>query len=199
MAQQVVELTCPGCGARLATGQINCDWCHKPVNITTFQSGYDMPVPIVSKYANEYNKALATDQNDKELNASVGMCYLKLKQYEKAGIAFEKAIEDNFDNSELFFFAAICILNGKRPFQCPKKNIDKAIGLLDSACMIEPRGIYYYLQAYLAYDYYSLKQLRCNPGPEEYLNRARQAGIPGMDLSLLKDILGQEFPAALAI
>ena len=39
----------------------------------------------------------------KDLNTSIGMCYSKLKLHDKALLAFEKAIKDNFDNSETFF------------------------------------------------------------------------------------------------
>ena len=35
MSHQVVELNCPGCGARVSTAQKECDWCHKPIIIST--------------------------------------------------------------------------------------------------------------------------------------------------------------------
>lgn len=47
MSHQVVELNCPGCGARVSTAQKECDWCHKPIIISTFNSVYSMPMPEV--------------------------------------------------------------------------------------------------------------------------------------------------------
>ncbi len=79
MAQQIVELTCPGCGDRVTTGQTECKFCHKPIVISTFNSVYSMPMPEVNKYANEYRKALSDNPDNKDLNTSVAMCYLKLK------------------------------------------------------------------------------------------------------------------------
>ena len=59
MSHQIVELNCPGCGARVSTSQKECDWCHKPIVISTFNSVYSMPMPEVNKYAGAYRKALA--------------------------------------------------------------------------------------------------------------------------------------------
>ena len=115
MSYKTERLTCPGCGFPISVGMKECPAGH-PINISTFNSVYDMPMPLVNKYANTYRKDLAEDPDDKELNNSIGICYLKLKLYDKALEAFEKAMEDNFDNSETFFYAAICLLQGKKAF-----------------------------------------------------------------------------------
>ena len=47
MPAQVVELKCPGCGARVDVGQTNCEWCHKPITISSFSSIYAMTMPQV--------------------------------------------------------------------------------------------------------------------------------------------------------
>lgn len=36
MSHTVIEMNCPGCGARVSTGQSECEWCHKPIIISTF-------------------------------------------------------------------------------------------------------------------------------------------------------------------
>lgn len=40
MSHTVIEMNCPGCGARVSTGQSECEWCHKPIIISTFNSVY---------------------------------------------------------------------------------------------------------------------------------------------------------------
>ena len=197
MAHQVVELTCPGCGARVATNQKECEWCHKPVIISTFNSVYNMPMPEVNKYAGTYRKALAENPDDMELNNSVAMCYLKLKMYEKATAAFEKAMEDNFDNSETFFYAAICLLQGKKPFLHQRPTIDKIIEYINAATMIEPRGIYYFFLAYIKYDYFARKYFRTSPDYVECLAMARQAEYSEYDVTQLFGILGVPCPEQL--
>ncbi len=195
MAHQVIELSCPGCGARVSTGQAECEWCHQPVIISTFNSVYSMPMPDVNKYANAYRKALAEDPENQELNNSVAMCYLKLKLYDKALPAFEKAMEDNFDNSETFFYAAVCVLKGRKAFLVPRPEINKIEEYLNAAIMIEPRGIYYYFQAYIKNDYYNRKFFKTSPTWQEALAMAEQAGYSPYDAEQLFAILGVERPA----
>ncbi|MDO4847926.1 MAG: tetratricopeptide repeat protein [Clostridiaceae bacterium] len=197
MAHQIVELTCPGCGARVTTGQSVCDWCHKPVIISTFNSVYDMPMPEVNKYAGVYRKALAENPDNTDLNNSVAMCYLKLKLYDKAIEAFEKAMEDNFDNSETFFYAAISLLKGKKAFYQQKETIDKAIEYVNSANMIEPLGIYYYFLSYLKFDFYKRKFLNTSPNYQQELATAQQIGLSPYDVDQLYKILEVEHPAGI--
>ena len=181
MSQQVIELNCPGCGARVNTGQKECDWCHKPIVISTFNSVYAMPMPEVNKYAGTYRKALAENPDDITLNNSVAMCYLKLQLY-------DKAMEDNFDNSETFFYSAICLLQGKKAFLAPRDAIDKIEEYINAALMIEPRGIYYYFYAYVKYDYFFRKSYKTQPTYQELLNTAFQVGISEYDQEQLFSI-----------
>ena len=194
MSQQIIELNCPGCGARVSTGQKECDWCHKPVVISTFNSVYSMPMPEVNKYAGAYKKALSEHPDNDELNKSVAMCYLKLKLYDKALSAFEAAIEDNFDDSETYFYAATCLLKGKKAFLAQRNEINKCIEYINAANMIEPRGIYYYFLAYIKYDFFERKYLNTSPNYQECLGMANDFGTSEYDINMLFDILGVTKP-----
>ena len=195
MSQQIIELNCPGCGARVSTGQKECDWCHKPVVISTFNSVYSMPMPEVNKYAGAYKKALSEHPDNDELNKSVAMCYLKLKLYDKALSAFEAAIEDNFDDSETYFYAATCLLKGKKAFLAQRNEINKCIDYINAANMIEPRGIYYYFLAYIKYDFFERKYLNTSPNYQECLGMANDLGTSEYDINMLFDILGVAKPS----
>jgi tetratricopeptide (TPR) repeat protein len=194
MSHTVIEMNCPGCGARVSTGQSECEWCHKPIIISTFNSVYSMPMPEVNKFAGAYRKALAENPDNQELNNSVAMCYLKLKLYDKALPAFEKAMEDNFDNSETFFYAAVCLLKGRKAFLCNRPEIDKIEEYINAAIMIEPRGVYYYLLAYIKYDYFNRKFFKTSPTYQEALAMAQQQGYSPFDAEQLFGILGVERP-----
>lgn len=154
-----------------------------------------MPMPQVNKYAGAYRKALAENPENTELNNSIAMCYLKLKLYDKALSAFELAMEDNFDNSETFFYAAVCLLKGKKPFLAIRPEIDKIEEYINAALMIEPRGIYYYFLAYIKYDYFNRKFFKTSPTYQEALATAKQAGYSPSDAEQLFAILGVEKPA----
>ncbi len=194
MAQQIIELTCPGCGDRVTTSQKECNYCQKPIVISTFTSVHSMPMPEVSKYANTYRKALAQDPDNKELNTGIAMCYLKLKLFDKAIPAFEKAIEENFDNSETFFYSAVCLLKGKKAFLTPRPSIDKAEEYINAALMIEPRGIYHYFLAYIKHDYFNRKCFKTTPTYQEALQEAEENGVSENDKESLFATLGVPRP-----
>lgn len=197
MAHSVVELNCPGCGARVSTGQKECDWCHKPIVISTFNSVQSMPMLELNKYANTYRAALSKSPDNPELNKSIALCYLKLKLYDKALPAFDKAVEDNFDDSELYFYAAICLLRGKKAFLTSRKDIDKIEEYLQAALMIEPKGIYYYFWAYIKQDYFDRKSYKTSPTYVELFTQAQQAGLSEFDVEQLYGILGVPRPSCL--
>ena len=197
MAHSVVELNCPGCGARVSTGQKECDWCHKPIVISTFNSVQSMPMLELNKYANTYRAALSKSPDNPELNKSIALCYLKLKLYDKALPAFDKAVEDNFDDSELYFYAAICLLRGKKAFLTSRKDIDKIEEYLQAALMIEPKGIYYYFWAYIKQDYFDRKSYKTSPTYVELFTQAQQAGLSEFDVKQLYGILGVPRPSCL--
>jgi len=197
MAAKIVDIKCPNCGAVVDTSQKTCKFCKQPVIISSFTSVYDMPMPMVNQYANAYRQALAQSPEDKEISNSIAMCYLKLKLYDKALASFEKAIEDNFDNSETFFYAAICLLGGKKAFLAQRPEIDKIEEYINAALMIETRGIYYYFQAYIKYDYFNRKSFRTSPTYQEALNMANGAGVSPHDIEQLYGILGVPRPETL--
>lgn len=195
---QVLELECPGCGRPLSTDMQECPACHRPVVISSFNSIYELSALETNKYASAYQKALVNDPNNNKVNGALGMCFLKLKMYDKALSAFDKAIVDNFDNSETYYWAAVSILKGRKAFLCSRAEIDKAEEYLNAAIMIEPRGIYYYFMAYLRYDFHSRKFLRVNPDYKELIFEARQHHVSPTEVTQLFDVLGVDLPSAIS-
>ena len=195
---QVLELECPGCGRPLSTDMHECPACHRPVVITSLSSIDEMSMLEINKYANAYQKALANDPANNKVNGALGMCFLKLKMYDKAIAAFDKAIVDNFTNPETYYWAAVAVLRGKKAFLCQRSDIDKAEEYLNAAIMIEPRGIFYYFWAYLRYDFHSRKFLRMQPDYKALLVEARQHHVSPTEVTCLFDILGVDLPNAIS-
>ena len=197
MVTQVHDNTCRNCGAAADIGQTKCRFCKQPILISTFNSVYSMPMPMVNQYAATYREALQSEPGAKDLNNNLAMCYLKLKLYDKALVAFEKAMEDNFDNPETFFYAAICLLGGKKAFLAKRPEIDKIEEYINAALMIEPRGIFYYFWAYIKYDYFNRKFFNTSPTYQEALREAHGAGVSPYDIEQLYGVLGISRPEAL--
>lgn len=197
MACHTIDIRCPSCGAPASYGDKVCSHCYNPIVITSFNSVYGMPLPKVNKYAGEYKKILMEDPDNAEFQYSIAACYLKLKLYDKAIVAFEKAIENNFDNSETYFYAAVSLLRGKKAFLAKRIDIDKIEEYIQAANMIEPRGIYYYLLAYIKYDYFYRKSYKTSPDYRELLKMSQEVGVSDYDIEQLYGILGVDRPDCL--
>lgn len=193
MAQQVLNLTCPGCGAPIEVGMKICPYGH-PVTISTFNSVYSMPSPTVKNFAKSYEKKLREDPTDKQSLEGIAFCYLKLKLYDKALEAFEKAFEENFDNAELYFYSAVCLLKGKKAFLQQRPTIEKILEYVNAAIVIEPRGIFYYFMAYIKYDYFKRKFLNVSPDFQDTLSMAKEYGYSEFDIVQLFSVLGVDKP-----
>lgn len=197
MAHQIVELECPGCGKAITTSTRQCPQCFREIVISTFNSVSGMSPLEINKQANAYRKAMINNPNNQTLNMSIAFCYLKLKLYDKAIPCFEKAIEDNFDNSETYFYAAIALLKGKKAFLTPRLVIDKIEEYIQAAIMIEPKGIYYYFWAYVRYDHHFRKSYRMSPNYQDLLAQAEQIGLSQTDVIELYNILEVQRPDVL--
>ncbi len=194
MAHQIVELECPGCGVPITTSTRQCPQCFREIVISTFNSVNSMSPLDINKQANAYRKAMVNHPDDKTLNMSIAFCYLKLKLYDKALPCFEKAIEDNFDNSEVYFYAAIALLKGKKAYLTPRPVIDQIEEYLQAAIMIEPKGIYYYFWSYIRYDHHYRKSYMMSPNYRNLLGQAQQAGLSQTDVEELYSILEVQRP-----
>lgn len=200
MPVQVVDCKCSGCGAGVAPNMSVCEYCGKPVVITSFNS-------IVDRAAPEVNKLLRALEKDPEAGGELsaladftkGSCYLKLKLYDKAIEKFEAAIDQNLDNPEAYFYAAVCQLKGKKACLTPLPNLRKALEYIDAANAIEPRGVFSYLAAYIKNDFFAKKCLRIEPDWRQEMETARANNLSPTDVTLLFQILGVPQPEALSI
>lgn len=196
MSQQVVDLKCPGCGNPVSSRDKTCIYCGNPVMITSFNSVADMSMPLLNKYVNSYRAGLAKEDNP-EIQNAMGICYLKLKLYDKATSAFDSAIEENPDNSENYFYDAVSLLKGKKAYLSLRPVIDKIEEYIQAALSIEPRGIYYYFWAYIRYDYHKRKFFNVSPEYSEILLMAEEAGVSEYDKDMLYNMLNVNRPDCL--
>jgi tetratricopeptide (TPR) repeat protein len=190
MGIQATTLRCPNCGANVSQNQENCEYCCSPLFFTSFNSISDFSPLQLNKYESGYRKELANDPNNTALNTSIAFCYLQLKMYDEAYNAFSKAIVDNFDNSEVYFYAAVSLLKGKKAFLHTRPEIDKILELINAAIMIESRGIYHYFMAYIKYDYFKRKFLNTTPTYKDCLMKAQMFGCSKGDIDHFYSVAG---------
>jgi len=203
MAVQVIDLRCSGCGNALAPSEHFCNYCGGAVVITSFSSIYAATAQDAMKLARSLDKDLASDPGDEikaRINATQAFCYLKLRRYDEALFKFKSAVEDNFDNPEPYFFAAVCVLRGKKAFLAPLSDIKLAVAFVNSALMIESRGAFHYFLAYIKHDFHERRCLRISPNWREELAVAHSAmpAVSPTDADMLFLTLGVECPDDLA-
>ena len=100
-------------------------------------------------------------------------------------------MEDNFDQPDVFFYAAVSLLKGQKAFVAPRAAIDKCLEYLNAALMIEPKGIYQYFLAYIKYDYFSRKYLKISPDwRETYESALNEYGVTDEDADSLLRLAG---------
>ena len=153
-----------------------------------------MQPPQINKYITTMQTQLTDNPRDRQLNGSLGICFLSLKLYEKALPFFEKAIEDNFSDPNLYFYASVCLLMGKKAFLAMRPEIDTIEKYLEAAISLDPKGIFYYFRAYIKYDYFCRKSYKTSPTWQEALAHAHKTGISDGDILEFYKLTGVERP-----
>lgn len=192
-----VSLTCPNCGAPVSEKDEKCPYCKSPLSFATLHSVGALSSSFLDKQIKNCLKILANDQDNKEVSLSLGLCYLKLKFYQKALKAFEKIGQQNIDNPDIYFFTAIALLNGKKPFVSNKNIITEIITNLEAALSIEEKGIYYYFLAYIYYDYFYRKHFKEGEYFISYLTKSNEYRLSSDEKNELFSILNVEKPNCL--
>lgn len=194
MATQALDIRCPNCKAPVSTDQIKCKFCRSPITVSSFSNVTSMTGLELNKYVASYKESLSEHPDDRTLNMSVALCYMKLKMYDEAYAAFSKAIADNFDYADSYFYAAVCLLKGRKAFLLSRPEIDKILELMNAATMIEERGVFFYFLAYIKFDYFKRKFLNTTPSYKDYLALAKTKGCSPNDESELFVMLGVDKP-----
>ncbi|MBS4178290.1 hypothetical protein [Lederbergia citrea] len=194
---KIIDISCPSCGGDVQTDMKHCKYCGNAITITTFADVMHFNPLYSSKYLSNYENALKENPDDYQVNVSAGICHLKLSNYELAQKYFEQAILDNPYHTDTYFYAAVCKLQGKKAFLTPKKRVDEAIQLINTALSIEERGIAYFFSAYLKYDFYNRKALNIRPFYDVDLENAITYGVTEEDKRFLFDLLKVQQPSAL--
>lgn len=175
-------MKCPNCGASITTQTKQCEYCQSDILVKSFKNLAAMPTPQVNKYMASYRSAAAEHPDNKDLNTSVGLCFLRLKKYDQAIEYLVKAQAENFDDATPFFYAAVARLQGKKPFMHNRQEIDKMMEDIQAAMDIEPSAEQYYFMSYIKRDYFKRKFLNTTPTWEEYMQEAVDNGLTAADV-----------------
>lgn len=121
---------------------------------------------------NFYRNSMNSYKNDSKHYACAGMCFLKLKCYDQAVNMFNRALNGITFESEVFYYAALSLCEGKRPFLLNMNVVEKIVKYIDQSIRIAKNNIdtdydnqiirKYYLLAKIIYvDFYKKNGLNC--------------------------------------
>lgn len=191
---KVIALNCPGCNQPVSTDQAQCKFCKRPIVVQKIRDIQTMPATDMTKYMNFYKSIAAENPTHKSLNGALAICYINMKMYDKAIEIFNKIMDDNVDNPDLFFNTAICHLHGKKPFSCQRSDIDEVIKYANASNSLQPRAITYLFLSYVKHDYFTRKYLQINPSWLEELEAADSYGANEDTIKELSEILNIQLP-----
>jgi hypothetical protein len=138
-----------------------------------------------------------TDRSAEELrHLSNGEHHLRLGLYAKALDDLKRAMDTDPENSEIYYLSAAATLEGRKAVTVPLARIRECEALIHCALRLEPRGLFYYFLAYLAFDYYERKGLRAPIPAHSLFQLAWEAGVTTEEIQSLFTLLSVRNPLA---
>ncbi len=122
---------------------------------------------------------------------------MKTRQYGSALQHFEKEINEGTATDEIYYYAAICLLNGKKAFLQERSTIVKVLNYITNAIQSSPKGIYYYYMAYIKYDFFERKSYGITPNYKEALRMAYLMGVTENEKTEMYALLSVSRPSCL--
>lgn len=196
----VINLKCSNCGDVLSERQTICESCMQPVVIKKMSSLMGLSPQELNKRGRLIGaEASKGGEFASDANFTAGCCFLRLKLYDQAFSRFEKAFNEDMDNAEAYFYAAVARLMGKRPFLCPLVELRKAQEYAEAAMAIDDRAIFHYFLAYIKLDFYAKKFLKVTPDWRQEYQESLGNYISKEDVDDLFNLLGQQCPKELEL
>ena len=198
MEYKVEVLRCPTCGANVSLNSESCEYCGNILKISAVETLAATPLEQINKIKTSFQALPPSEKENPSIQNTLAFCYLRLGLFKNALSAFENAMDNFPDNPDNYFGAAVCTLNGKKPFLLNREIVDKAESYLDAAIQLQPKAIFYFLFAYIRYDYFYRKHLRVSPTYMDVLQKAINMGLTASDKKKVFSLLKLEMPDALA-
>lgn len=117
--------------------------------------------------------------------------------YTQARLIFESAIANGATAPAVYYYAAISLLEGKKPFVHQRATIDKIVKYVEVAINADPQAAYYYFLAYVKYDFYERKYFNVRPDYKTCYKLAINYGITEKQKSDMYSLLGVDRPSCL--
>ena len=172
------SIKCHSCGKTLLNDRgdaYKCSMCNE----SFCSEHFNIEMKLCSNCADEANRMLYSHM------------------YDEARTVYEKAIANGTTDPDIYYYAAICLLKGKKAFLQQRATIDTIVKYINSALALEKKAIYLYFLAYIKYDYFERKYLNVSPDYRETFLMAVINGLTDSDINKMYSLMGVTRPSCL--
>lgn len=166
--ERVVITSCANCGAPVdSQSGTECKYCKAPIIIKTLADLAKIPKDKRPAYMSHYKEALEGNTGHVPLSIALVLCHIGAQNFTIADRLLNKLIDDDCQDPNIFYYKAICLLEGKRPRTLNYDQIDEVRAQLRSAnSMGSGVGTYYVFMAILRLDYFDRYGFNHNCGED---------------------------------
>lgn len=193
-----IVITCGCCGHKeaypLQKESVRCRNCRQPIIPANYKEAKQMPAPARTKQILLLNQAATLNPSAPEIHMALGLFYLTNGAYQYALPQFKQVIAIDPLNADAYFYITVTMLGGDNPFIKVLSEIETMVENLKLAEQIKEKSVYFYLHAYIAYDYYKRKYRGCKPSYQELLSKAQSLGITSAEIDNLFELLKTDKP-----
>ena len=166
------SLRCPNCGANLKFSDKKCKYCGSLVYVEHTSDLSNFSFSLLQKTIAFHKENIDEGVGGAENCFSLGLCYLELKQYGMASVFFDRAISFDLTNPFFFYYKAICLFCGKRPFRQSRQVVDEAEACLNTALLLNELPDFYYMWSVIRFDFFERKCFSVKPDFKELLEKS---------------------------
>lgn len=185
---KICTYECPNCSAPVSITDKICNHCFSHIYIQKVKDIDKLSNSDLSKHISIYKKNL-NQSFDVNTLQSLGICHYKNKMYNLALESFEKIITIEPENINAYYYSALSLLNGKRPYMQTFNCIKKVVLLLEAAISIKPEGRLYYFLYMIQVDFFDKKHLHTRYKMNDLKNMAIANAITNDEIEELEQNL----------
>jgi tetratricopeptide (TPR) repeat protein len=183
----VVEIIrCKGCGANLSPEHTTCIYCLSENIVKANENPFNLDQKLTKQYANYFKSKVQNYPKDSNAVFSLGLFYLNLKLYDLSIKSFQKALELNPEEPEIYYYLALSLIKGRRPKSILFKEIKEIEQFNNTALKLGDKAKYYYLAAIINFDFYASNGMKIpQPDYNELLNTASTAETESIENKII--------------
>ncbi len=173
MNNNVQSFKCPECNAPINLDGNKCNYCNTEYIITSLSYLVNFNHNKLNKYISFYKEQLEIKPRDGLLYFALGICYMDLGLVELVKENLDKALELNPENSDIYFYYAVSLIEGNNIRTLTFNKINEIEKYLTAAIKLNPeRSAYYYFYALLKHEFHLKNGFRIQPSIEELITKA---------------------------